>query len=265
MRTPRDSLLILGLLTVGCLLLGVVAGVALGKQIPNVADPQTTDLHRPIAATSLALTQAAQLSILLIGVDAINASQPKLEACWVITFQPGTGQYYVLGFSPEAQINLPGEATPQPLATIYTLDHQIGRGEVFTRDALRVISPGLSFQAEMMFDRFMLSQTIDMLGGITLHNQRLNGQSLLALYDTLPSDHPTERLMFQQQALIALVETAKKQTWTPETMSPFFDLGQSWSPDQGFLLTLAQGAQPISQAEFFITYAPLTVEGAPAP
>ena len=259
MRTPRDSLLILGLLTVGCLLLGVVAGVAMGKQIPNVADPQTADPHRPIEATSLALTQAAQLSVLLIGVDSLNTSQPKLEACWVVTFQPGTGQYYVLGFSPETQVNLPGEATPQPLATIYALDHQIGRGDVFTRDALRVISPGLSFQAEVMFDRLMLSQAIDMLGGITLHDQWLNGQSLLALYDALPPNQPTDHLMFQQQALSAIVEAAKKQTWTPEAMAPFFDLGQDWSPDQGFLLTLAQAAQPISQAEFFITYAPLTL------
>src|SRR5262245_36793687 len=98
MRTPRDSLLILGLLTVGCLLLGVVAGVAMGKQIPNVIDPQTANSRRPSEATALALTQAAQLSVLLIGVDTLNTSQPKLEACWVVTFQPGTQQYYLLGF-----------------------------------------------------------------------------------------------------------------------------------------------------------------------
>src|SRR5437762_8493 len=131
MRTPRDSLLILGLLTVGCLLLGVVAGVAMGKQIPNVASPQTADPHRLIPATSLAQTQAAQFSVLLIGVDSLNTSQPKLEACWVVTFQPGTQQYYVLGFSPDTAIALPGEATPRPLATIYNLDHQMGRGDIF--------------------------------------------------------------------------------------------------------------------------------------
>lgn len=260
MRTPRDSLLLLGLLTVGCLLLGVVAGVAMGKQIPNVASPQTTDPHRPTPATSLAQTQAAQFSILLIGLDSLNASQPKLEACWVVTFQPGTQQYYVLGFAPETEIALPGEATAQPLATIYNLDHQIGRGDLFTRDALRVISPGLSFQAEMMFDRLMLAQTIDMLGGITLNGHWLNGPSLLALYDQLPPDQPAERLMFQQQALIAMADTAKQQTWTTETLAPFFDLGQEWSPDQGFLFTLAQAAQPISEAEFFITSAPLILE-----
>src|SRR5688572_30826931 len=107
MRTPRDSLLILGLLTVGCLLLGVVAGVAMGKQIPNVANPQTTGTSRPIPVTSLAQTQTAQFSILLIGLDSLTTSQPKLEACWVVTFQPGTHQYYVLGFSPETEINLP--------------------------------------------------------------------------------------------------------------------------------------------------------------
>jgi hypothetical protein len=260
MRTPRDSLLILGLLTVGCLLLGVVAGVAMGKQIPNVASPQTADPHRPIPATSLAQTQAAQFSVLLVGVDSLNASQPKLEACWVVTFQPGTQQYYVLGFSPDTAIALPGEATPQPLATIYNLDHQIGRGDIFTRDALRVISPGLSFQAEVMFDRLMLAQTIDMLGGISLNGQWLNGPGLLTLYDQLPPDQPAERLMFQQQALTALADTAKQQNWTTETLSPFFDLGQEWSPDQGFLFTLAQAALPISQAEFFITNAPLVLE-----
>jgi len=259
MRTPRDSLLILGLLTVGCLLLGVVAGVAMGKQIPNVVSPQTTDPHRPIPATSLALTQAAQFSVLLIGLDSLNTSQPKLEACWVITFQPGTQQYYVLGFSPETEINLPGEATPQRLATIYNLDHQIGRGDIFTRDALRVISPGLSFQAEVMFDRLMLAQSIDMLGGLSLNGHWLNGPSLLALYDQLPPDHPADRLMFQQQALLAMVDAAKKQSWTTETLSLYFDLGQEWSPDQGFVFTLAQAAQPISQAEFFITNAPLSL------
>src|SRR5207248_8527210 len=119
-----------------------------------------------------------------------------------------------LGFSPSTQVNLPGEMTPQPLGTIYALDHQIGRGDVFTRDALRVISPGLSFQAEVLFDRLMLSQSIDMLGGITLHDQGLNGQSFLALYDALPAEPASERLMFQQQALLALADAAKKQTWT---------------------------------------------------
>jgi len=134
--------MLVGLATAFCLLLGVVAGVAVGKAGKPTAVPVAT---LPIASVSTPtpITSDTKVSVLVLGVDSAASPRPRLEGCWVITFQTGLPQYYLVGFSPATLVEVPGATNAHTLEEVYNTDVQIGRGMVFTRDALKFISSGL--------------------------------------------------------------------------------------------------------------------------
>jgi hypothetical protein len=263
-RPPRESLLLLALGIAGCLLGGVVLGILVGRPLVGVVGLPATATARP---PTPAATAPATISILLLGVDSLTASQPQLEACWVLTFQPGVPHYYLLGFSPSVVVTVPGLATASSLRDIYAMDRKIDRGEsYFIRDALRVISPGLERpQAEVIYDRRTLAASVDLLDGITLSGERYTGQALLGRYDALPREDQAGRLTFQGDILSALTEAIRQQGFSPESLRPHFNLGQEWRPNPGWFTALAEAEHPLTGARFFINLAPLGGSGTPAP
>jgi len=258
--------MLVGLATAFCLLLGVVAGVAVGKAGKPTAVPVAT---LPIASVSTPtlITSDTKVSVLVLGVDSAASPRPRLDGCWVVTFQTGLPQYYLVGFSPATLVEVPGATNAHTLEEVYNTDVQIGRGMVFTRDALKFISSGLpSPQYEVTFDRQMLAGTVNALNGIPLRGEWVDGDMLLIRYDGIPPDNPVDRLAFQGEALEAILKTAQKKDWSSNSWQAFLSLGQQWKPDNKAFMNLAETTLlTASQAEFYIKLAPLTPNETPSP
>jgi hypothetical protein len=258
--------MLVGLATAFCLLLGVVAGVAVGKAGKPTAAPVAT---LPIASVSTPtpITSDTKVSVLVLGVDSAASPRPRLDGCWVVTFQTGLPQYYLVGFSPATLVEVPGATNAHTLEEVYNTDVQIGRGMVFTRDALKFISSGLpSPQYEVVFDRQMLVWTVNTFNGIRLNGEWMDGDLLLAHYDAIPPDDPMGQLAFQGEALEAILKTAQKKDWSSNSWRAFLNLGQQWQPDAQAFTSLAETTLPTaSQAEFYIKLAPLTPNETPSP
>lgn len=252
--------MLVGLATAFCLLLGVVAGVAIGNAGKPSSNPiATATLPIALIWTPTPITSDTQVSMLVLGIDSAASPIPRLDGCWVVTFRTGLPQYYLLGFSPATLVEVPGATNARTLEEVYNTDVQIGRGMMFTRDALKSISPGLPPpQYEVTFDRQMLAWTVNALNGIPLRGEWVDGGMLLARYDAIPPDNPTDRLAFQGEALEAILKTAQAKNWSSNSWQAFLDLGQQWKPDSGAFVNLAETALPTaSQAEFFVNLAPL--------
>jgi hypothetical protein len=266
--TSRESALFVGLLTAFCMLIGVVIGVAIGiAGKPHPAPLVTATLSVTSFSTPTYLATDTQVSILLLGLDSASASRPRLEGCWVLTFQIGWPQYYLLGFSPAAQVEVPGATNAHILEEAYNTDMQIGHGTVFTQDALKSLSPGLLLpQYEVTFDRQTLVRTVNALNNIPLRDEWMDGDTLLARYDAIPPGNPLEQLAFQGDALEAILKTAQQKDWSSNSWQAFFDLGQQWKPSAEAFMNLAKTTLPTaSQAEFHITLAPLKPQEQAAP
>src|SRR4051794_37188776 len=88
----RDSLLLLGLMTTICLIIGLIAGIQSGKFVVRVPQasptgPRATAIKPAIShstftpASNLQPTVTArQMALLIVGVANRNALQPKFEA-----------------------------------------------------------------------------------------------------------------------------------------------------------------------------------------
>jgi hypothetical protein len=259
----RESPLVVVLATAICTLVGILGGIALGKlgQTPSVA---TVTPAAPIAGpqTSTPLPPGTQISILVLGVDSLVSPKPVLEGCWVITFQTDAPQYYFLGFSPATLVNVPGATDARTLSEVYTTDRRIGRGTAFTRDALKSISPGLPTPGyEAVFDRQMLAWLVDQLNGILLRGEWVTGEMLLARYDAIPPDNPMDRMIFQGEALDAILKAAQQRDWSGGAWQAYLNRGQQWEPNAEAFGTLAETMlDGAPQAEFYINYAPLAPE-----
>ncbi|MGH2521348.1 MAG: hypothetical protein ACRDH2_02490 [Anaerolineales bacterium] len=255
----REGFLLLSLITLAASLIGILGGLDLGRRIrPRVVSTQA--IGRPLPANAApSPTPADHVAILLLGVDSLAAEPPQLQACWVVILVPSARQYFFIGFSPDSQASpVDGEA-PQTLRQIYQVDDRLDWGAVFTQDTLQEISPGLlEPQVTVVFDRQILAQAVDKLGGFTLRGQEQDGQSLLALYDALPAGASSDRLRFEGEVLEALWQAAKDQNWSPEMLIAYLSLGQQWYPDYETMAGLARVAPPFSEAQYTITYAPLT-------
>jgi hypothetical protein len=243
-----------------------VAGIAVGKAGKPTAVPVAT---LPIASVSTPtpITSDTKVSVLVLGVDSAASPRPRLDGCWVVTFQTGLPQYYLVGFSPATLVEVPGATNAHTLEEVYNTDVQIGRGMVFTRDALKFISSGLpSPQYEVVFDRQMLVWTVNTFNGIRLNGEWMDGDLLLAHYDAIPPDDPMGQLAFQGEALEAILKTAQKKDWSSNSWRAFLNLGQQWQPDAQAFTSLAEMTLlTASQAEFYIKLAPLTPNETPSP
>ncbi len=260
--------MLVGLATAFCLLLGVVAGVAIGNAgKPSSTPIATATLPIAIVWTPTPISSGAQISILVLGIDSAASPSPRLDGCWVVTFETGLPQYYLVGFSPATLVEVPGATNAHTLEEVYNTDVRIGRGMTFTRDALKSIFSGLPApQYEVTFDRQMLAWTVNALNGIPVRGEWVDGDMLLTRYDAIPLDNPADRLAFQGEALEAILKTVQKKNWSPNAWQAFLNLGQQWKPDSGAFMNLAETALPTaSQAEFHFNLAPLNPRESSSP
>lgn len=228
MPLRRESVLVLGLVTATCALASVVFGVATGSFLePDL--PKPTSTAAPPTATSVAptptptalvaLAPAAQpgeqRSLLLIGVDDLGQSDPRMEGCWVITYLVGMPQYYVIGFLPTAQFSLSSLSSSRSLADIFSEDRRQQRGYQFMHDAIQSRLPGFTIQADLILDRADLLDLIQNVGGLTTPTQTVSGIDVLEHYDSLRVDDSASRMTYQSEVFALIFAALSRQNWTP--------------------------------------------------
>jgi hypothetical protein len=232
MPLRRESLLLLGLITALCTLTSVVAGIATGglvrpdlpaptftpiasTPVPTPAPPTISPPVVSALATTAPATAGSQRSLLLIGVDALDAAVPRLEGCWVVTYRPGLPEYYVLGFPPSAQFSLPSLSGTRTLEDVFVEDLHQQRGFQFMHDAINTRFPGIVIEADLLLDRTDLVNLITRLGGLQMSSQALTGADVLLRYDSLQADDMTSRMSFQNEVFGSLYALLGQQQWTP--------------------------------------------------
>ncbi len=237
MRLPRESLLFLGLSTAICALVGLVFGISTGSLIDP--SPPRASSTPPATASSLAplptstappLPQGVspappgpQRSLILIGVDDAQAATPQLEGVWVITFQPGINEYYVISFPPSARFHLASLSGEMSMRDIYAEDLRQQLGFHFVRDAVQSRFRAFSIEADVVLDRGDFAGLVASIGGLDLTGQALAGPELLSNYDQYPVDDNANRMFFQQQVFKLLFETMAAQSWTPGSLLTYIE------------------------------------------
>ncbi len=260
----RDFALVLGLASAASLLGGLLFGINAGRNLSEMFAPPTAT---PSPTPTPTPTPINRVSILFLGVDSRVSPQPKLELCWVLTFEPGTHEYFLAGFSPTTPVQLSPADPVQTLQEIYANDQYLQTGQSrFTRKAVQIISPGIVLpQAEIVFDREIAAEAINLLGGIKIEGQTLDGPTLLALHDFIASDDAGARLAFQRTVVEAIAAAAQQKNWSEPAVQAFVGLVEKWNPDAAYLQSLAEAELPLAEAEFFITVAPLAGPATPQP
>ena len=252
----RGHVLVIVLLAAVFLLGGVIV-VFFVLPLPGAATLATPPAPTLTPLPTLALTPGAQISILLVGVDSLASLKPNLETGWVLTFVPGAREFYLLGFPPTTKVPTTDASEAPPLSAIYELDAP-ARDADFTRRALETITPGLSIQAEIVYDRQMLARTIDDLGGIELRDQHMDSGTVRASYDNLDPQDETGRLAFEGDVLKAVLH----RDWTAEMLAHHLNLGQHLRPGPAWFLQVSQAIGPLSLGNFIVIPA---VTATPAP
>lgn len=254
MRPPRESLLLLGLLTAFCLTGGVIAGIATGV---FVATPQATPTVTLAPATvtpaapevTVSVTPGPQKTLLLIGVTDGYAPEPVLETCWVITFRSGVPDYYVLAVPPSAVFDVASLDGPRTLTQIHAEDLRLQLDHNFVRDAIEARFPAFTIQTDLTLDRSDLSALVGQLGGLTLDNRLLTGPALLQTYDTWPAASDLERLDLQGDILEHLFALLAQRAWSAADLVAFATQLPRIQADAATVAELqafAEGAPPLS-------------------
>lgn len=229
---------------VASLLLGITVGLGLGKAAlgPTEWTTPTGSTFLPTATPVVSPTpDASQISVVLLAVDSLNSPKPQLEACWLIIFKPDAPEYYLLGIPPTTTVTLTNSPS-KTLRDIHVIDVHHKLNDLFMRDAARTLLPGINKpQAVVTFDRAMVIQAIDLLGGLTLAGQHYSGEATLTAYEALPPDS-SERLERQTAIVMGLLRAARDRGYSPVELVALLNLGQAWYPDYEALQTLARNA-----------------------
>jgi len=230
-----------------CLLLGGLFALFIPDPRPSAGGAPTAT-----ATTTATPTPVANLgtpyAILLNVVDSRTAVQPRLEGCWVLTFVPHTSKYYWVGFSIESVV----PATGRTLESYFNEGPLLDDRTEFTKTGIILLTESsIQPMFSVTIDRPLLAELVTLIGGITLEGKHLNGEALLAYYDSLP---PDQQLPFQMKALQAFIQRAQAAAWKEEVLEIFRHRYQDVSPEADELLSLAQQALPYSEAEFNYTF-----------
>jgi hypothetical protein len=190
---------------------------------------------------------------LVLVVDDRLAVKPWLEGCWVLTFKPGTDQYFLLGF--------PVDVPVDRQYTIRDYDHagqSLEDRSRFIEEALKITSQGgLTVRYRLFLDEPALAEFVDLIGGLPLDGAgpAVSGQGVVERYAALAGD-PAQQLEFQRQVLEAITVVVKSESWTANAIQRLYERFQGLSPDADELRQLALQAESLDQATFTIQIIP---------
>lgn len=194
-----------------CFSLGLLS-VVLAPQ----GNPSGEGVSPPLATRTSDPPASAQVTILVLGVDRLEAERPRLRAVWLASFRPPGRDLFFLGLPVNYRL---AEGFPS-LSDQFSWTPQAGPGEDFLT-ALHTAAPQ-EVQVIAALDDFGFASLIDYAGGIDLNGVPLRGDQALAVLGLLEDD-PAAMLSTQARLLEALIVPAATVSSSPD-VSPLIAL-----------------------------------------
>lgn len=244
----REKLLFVFLSAFACLLAGWWLGAQYGAIHATPPGPGVA-VQAAVAPPPLVTPLSNQpVTVLLLVVDSLAASKPQLDGCWLLTFLPGTSQFFLVGFPLDTPVG-----TGYRLLDYFNAGRTLEDAVLFTLEGVRsAYGQGLPIQYQVRLDQALLAETVNRLGGVTIGGERLDGSALLQRYAALPPDAHRARADFQRDALQGLADALKRQPWTAETLDQWYPRYQAFSPDAEDLRQFALKALPYADNEIYL-------------
>jgi hypothetical protein len=204
----RTAIPLVLLLITASFMLGVASVLAghTGRAIPQVSP----------ALPSTSPIPDAQTSILILGVDQLDASAPRLLAIWLLTYRQPASSAFLLG--------LPLDFVPASGGR--TLEQRFSYNKTTTPPASFLQAIGETFplplDAIVLLDQQAYATVIDFAGGIELNGSRLTGQQVISVL-SLVEDDPRSLLRTQEQLLQAMALRAPGPASSPD-IAPLLSL-----------------------------------------
>jgi len=179
---------------IGFFALGLVSTLMRPGDSPPTALPTPDSEQPPTAAVG-----APQITVLILGLDSLQADDPNLVAVWLASFRPPGKEVFLFGFP---------------------LDHPLPRGgtlgEAFAWSdepsseflaSLNSVAP-LTLDAVVALDSEGFAALIDFVGGVPTGEASVGGAAALNVLDLLRGD-PAASLLAQSRLLEALATQVK--------------------------------------------------------
>ncbi|HEY70228.1 MAG TPA: hypothetical protein G4O08_06565 [Anaerolineae bacterium] len=162
-------------------------------------------------------TTSPQTTILVLGVDHLQAEIPKLEAIWFVTFRLPGRNLFLLGIPIHTPV---GGQSELRLKDLFRWHKDQGPDTLFMQ-ALYDEVP-LTIDVILVVDEIAFAAFIDYMGGVTLESGTLDGRQVIGVLD-LVEDQPTAALEVQGRVVQALSEKAPNLGSTPD-LTPLMTL-----------------------------------------
>jgi hypothetical protein len=173
--------------------------------------PGADDVSASPSALVSALSDNPDLTTLLIlGIDQMGESNPRLLAVWWVSFDLTGGEISVFGIPIDA--SLPGSSHP-PLMQAFELKNDHSPSQAFL-SALASVSPQYP-DVVVVLDEAAFSQLIDFMGGVWLEGTVFNGQDILSALH-LVYDEPGLLISMQASILLSLSYQSSELEEHPE-------------------------------------------------
>jgi hypothetical protein len=193
--SKRPPLAVILFVMIVCFALGLL-NVLLKEPVDQ--SPTTT----PISPTPLEADSPSIYSILIVGVNDLQSSDPQLRAIWIAAYRSSEDAIYLHGIPIHAIV--PG-GKERSLNDLFAWSSQKGLDEEFFDNLYQVIplSPNLT----IVMDDLAFEKIIDYLGGVEISGKTINGQNTLAFL-SLFWEQPDALLEHQADMLRSLYPKA---------------------------------------------------------
>lgn len=144
-----------------------------------------------------------QRNILLIAVDNLKQSKPRLEAIWMVTYSPSqtsVNLWPVYPTTAQGQVSLDSE-----IAQAFSINQQEGVTSISQNLFDILTSRNFWWSGYLLLDRYAMGKVIDLIGGIVIDDNVMSGNDILK---TLVHTVKDPNLAFHQQSII-LNQTCK--------------------------------------------------------
>jgi len=215
--TRRPSLTILLVVMVVCFIFGILTVLASQPGLPVSASPTPTP-------TFISPQRPDQQTILILGVDGLAETAPKLEAVWIATYRLPAKDLFLLGVPTDLK---PDGDSPNRLSDLFAWSAEGGVDPAFIQE-LQLIVP-LPMNAVVVLDEEGFGAIIDYLGGIEVNGAEMSGAQVISVVGLL-RDNPPALLTTQQHFVEAMTARISSLDSNPN-LSPLLEL----LPDHAFI------------------------------
>lgn len=215
--TRRPSLAILLVVMGVCFVFGILMVLVSQSGRPASASPTPTP-------TFISPQRPDQQTILILGVDGLAETTPKLEAVWIATYRLPAKDLFLLGVPTDLK---PDEDSPNRLSDLFAWSAERGVDPAFIQE-LQLIVP-LPMNAVVVLDEEGFGALIDYLGGIEVNGAEMSGAQVRSVVGLL-RDNPSALLTTQQHFVVAMAARVSSLDSHPD-LSPLLEL----LPDHAFI------------------------------